>query len=63
MIEMNCKLCQMPVGLPLQEFHQIEDGYWCSTCTRDEAHHHVLFGWFFRLLTKYSAPRRGAPHD
>lgn len=56
MIPMHCKLCGTPVGLPLQQFHQIEDGYWCHACATDEAHFGLL-GWFFRWLTHRRAVR------
>lgn len=58
MIEMKCSLCRREVGLPGEVFHQVDEGYWCDPCTRDQAHTHWLLGGFFRWLTKRNAERR-----
>lgn len=62
-IDPHCMLCLVEVGLPGQYFHQVEEGYWCDQCAREEAHSHWLLGWFFRWLTRRSALRRSVTQE
>lgn len=50
MIEPKCDICRTQLGLPLQQFHQIEAGFRCVDCYRDHAYNHYWFGWLFRWI-------------